>query len=679
LIKPTFRKIYLTVIVILLMTGIAPSLVMAHASLVRSDPADNANLAESPREIRLWFNEPISSQFSLAQLLNVQAQPVEISGIRVDPADPTLMILTLPELSPGIYSVRWKVLSEADGHFTQGTLVFGVGEQTDLSGVAIPEAEVSLPLIEVFLRWFNFGTLLALVGSIVVLYSVLAPTDAQPETIAHIRRAAQHRVIILATGCSALAMVIGIGLLLWQVSTLIDTLPSDVSFLAVGWQLTTQTRWGILWLVRQSTFLAMTWLLLRLHRPFRYFSTPIPTVSHVLLALLLLILLTVQALTGHAAALTPNTALAIVVDMLHLLGASMWVGGLLALVISLLPLLRREKAEFANLVRTSWRPFSSLAAISVGVLLATGLYNTGRQVASIDALTTTLYGQVLLGKVGLMALVGIFGLLNSILLHPWLATPLAWLLRRPSGWTPLSLNRLPALVLAEATVGVLVLLATGIVTASPPAKGPEFEVSPEDIPIIVNQTVDDMLITFAAKPNRPGQNIFSVRAVSSRRPPPAETLRVILRFTFLGQEMGLTSVDAVEIEPGLYQVGGNHLSLAGPWQVQVVVRRRGIEDTVAQFNWVVAPPGKARPVIISNHSLESPLTIAAALSLMMLVLITVAWVWLARHPWPGWQQRVDFALNQPVRLFSESNSEESDLKPWVLTDLNNLVEQDQRE
>jgi copper transport protein len=287
------------------------------------------------------------------------------------------------------------------------------------------------------------------------------------------------------------------------------------------------------------------------------------------------------------------------------------------------------------MARASWGRFSGLAVLSVGLLVATGLYNTGRQVASLDALIGTLYGQALLLKIGLVLGVGLVGLLNSMLLHPRLSAPLARWLHRPPGWTSLGLNQLPRLVLLEAGLGLLVILATGVITAVPPARGPEFEVAAGEIPGALDQMADDMLVTFSAKPNRPGQNVFTIRAVSTHRPPPAEVMRVILRFTYLGQEMGRTSTDAVEIEPGLYQVGGSYLSLAGDWQVQVVVRRRGIEDRVAQFNWVVAPPGPARPVIISRRSLEPILTITAGV-ISLILLIGVGWWGLGRWAslWP---------------------------------------------
>jgi copper transport protein len=216
------------------------------------------------------------------------------------------------------------------------------------------------------------------------------------------------------------------------------------------------------------------------------------------------------------------------------------------------------------------------------------------------------------------------GLLNSILLHPRLATPLARLLGRPAGWTPLPLRSLPTLVLAEAGLGLLVFLATGLVTAAPAPRGPEFTIAPEEVPTALSQTVDDVVVTLLVKPNRPGQNVFTVFAASTRRPPPAEILRVIARFTFLGQDMGRVSARTEEVEPGRYLVGGNYLSLAGPWQIDVVVRRKGIEDSVAHFNWLVAPPGQSRPVIISKYRLEPLLTILAAMAILLILLIVAS-------------------------------------------------------
>lgn len=614
--------------------ALVPSAAFAHAILIRSDPADNAILSDPPAEIRLWFNETISVDFSSAQILDINGQPLPGVSVRVDPAE-NLMIVTPPKLPNSLFSVRWKVLSATDGHFTQGLLVFGVGEGVKPGSQAPIETTESVPWPEVVLRWLNFAALLALAGSVAVAYLVLGPTriPSKPEEtlIAPVRQAARRRVLALAAVLAGAALLVGGGLLTWQVITLLPTLPEGASIGAATWQLLSRTRWGLFWLARQVVVLVLAGILFRLYQTAgEKYPSPAhpnrPAILRYLAMLLIVILLLGQTLTGHAAALNSYTLLAVAVDLLHLLAASLWVGGLLALTAALLPLLPRHRNDFAALIRAGWQPFSRIAAFSVLLLIATGLYSTGRQVASPDALIGTLYGQVLSAKLIIMLLVGTAGVLNSILLHPGLAAPLARRLHRPTGWTPFSLNRLPQLVILEASLGLLVLGATAILTATPPARGPQFEVAAENIPSMLDQTSGDMLVTFSAKPNRPGQNIFTVRAASTRRPAPAEVMRVILRFTYLGQELGRTSADALEIEPGLYQVGGNYFSLAGDWQVQVVVRRKGIEDQVAEFHWIVAPPGPVQPVLISKASLAAPLTLAAGGISLVILLVGGAWL-----------------------------------------------------
>jgi len=631
-IKALNKKLALAVaLALLMMAGVTPTL-LAHATLIRSEPANNAILADPPKEVRLWFSESISPEFSSAQIFDVNGQSIKPTHIRVDSADPTLMIVSLPALEPGLYSLRWKVLSETDGHITQGPLIFGVGEGVNMESAVTTQPEVNLPLPEILLRWLNYGLFMAVVGAVAVMAVVLNPAIGSARLTA-LRLAARQRVLsLLRWGVSAAGLV-GFGLLIWQISTVLETLPENAAILGVSWQVLAHTRWGLLWLIRQTVILAVAGIIFWLDRQKQTDNRwPIPVVGG-----LLLLWGGTQALTGHAAALTPNTTLAVVADLLHLLAAGMWVGGLLALIIGLLPLIRRQKSDLVVLIRAGWKPFSGLAAVSVALLFATGLYATGRQVASPDAMLTTLYGQALLGKIGLVLAVGAIGLLNAFLLHPrlrnfWPAARLARWLRLSLGLSSLSLHHLPRLVLLEAGLGVLVVLVTGLITALPQALGPEFEVNPAEIPTALSQTIDDVVVTFSASPNRPGQNLFTVRAVSTRRPPPAEIMRVIMRVTYQDQDIGQLSADATEIEPGLYQLGGSQFSLAGPYQVEVVVRRRGVEDQVAHFSWMVAPPGETRPVVVSNRSLEPGLTLVAALLLLGLLGVT-GWVWWRRNRW----------------------------------------------
>jgi copper transport protein len=217
-----------------------------------------------------------------------------------------------------------------------------------------------------------------------------------------------------------------------------------------------------------------------------------------------------------------------------------------------------------------------------------------------------------------MLLVGCAGLVNSLAINPALAAPIAKLFHRAEAWPPLPLRRLPYLMAVEAGLGLFVFLFVGYLTASPPARGPEFNPPAEALPDSLSQQVEDLLVSLSVKPNIPGANVINIRVASTRRPPPAEVLRVITRFTYLDLDLGTVTADAEETEPGMYRLGGNYLSLAGPWEVEVAVRRRGLEDSVARFEWMVASPA-ARPVMVSAKPLE-PVTTAAALGVLALLL-----------------------------------------------------------
>jgi hypothetical protein len=195
---------------------------------------------------------------------------------------------------------------------------------------------------------------------------------------------------------------------------------------------------------------------------------------------------------------------------------------------------------------------------------------------------------------------------------------LARLLRRPAGWKPIGRKRLPLVLLVEAGLLGMVIAASSVITSAPPPRGPEF-LPPAQIakpPSTLALPVDDMLINLTIKPNKPGLNLITIDAFNQRRPAPAETLRVQLRLTYLGQNLGTQTVIA-ELEDGeRYRLSTGALSFGGPWDIQVVVRRKGMEDTVADFDWQVeslAPNVQPRAVLISTAPIEPVLSLLAVL------------------------------------------------------------------
>ena len=606
-----------------LVTAITAS-ASAHAYLIRSDPADGAVLAEPPTDVNLWFDEPIVPSFSIIQVFDINNQPVEVNNIRINPDDSHNLAFSFPnELSPGVYSILWETISDADGHYSRGLLIFGVGENVDLNAASVVENETPPPkMTEIGLRWLNFALLAALAGALMMAHLVirpsLAPTKLQPTL-----QSVQRRLVNVAALAAILSFIAGIGMLGWQVAQLMSTLPEGVSPIEVSWQIISRTSWGLFWVARQVLLFLLSFSLMTL-RPFSLVNM----LSRIRVAwgiafVLLAALFVTQSSMGHAAAVAPNTVLSVAVDALHLAAATIWVGGLLTLAIAILPLLSQQKQAATALIKAGWMPFGAIAALAVGILFATGMYSAGRQVASVDAMLTTLYGQTLLGKIGIVLLVGAVGLANSMLLHPQVAAQIRRVLRRPADWQPLSIGQMPRLIFLEIGFGMAVLLLTGLITSAPAPRGVEYTIAAEDVPNALTEVVDDLVITLYAKPNRPGQNVFTVYAGSSRRPAPAEISRVILHFTYQGQEAGRVTVDAIEVEPGRFMVTGNFMSLVGPWDVEVVVRRFGLEDSVASFEWLVPPAGEAKPAIISKKPMERPLSIAALVLLTTVLTIAV--------------------------------------------------------
>lgn len=103
----------------LLMTGLmalafAPA-ALAHAALVKSEPARRAELSKAPAQVRLWFNEKIEPAYATIHVFRNGGVPVVHSTARVDKDDAKLLVLDLPPLDSGAYTVKYRVLS-VDGH-----------------------------------------------------------------------------------------------------------------------------------------------------------------------------------------------------------------------------------------------------------------------------------------------------------------------------------------------------------------------------------------------------------------------------------------------------------------------------------------------------------------------------------------------------------------------------------
>ncbi len=123
--SPITRVFMRIVLLVTFVLGASITSAFAHSMLVKAEPARRAVLTKSPNQVRLWFNEKIEGDYASLVILDAQKQPITDVKPTLSPDDPKSIVLPLPELMPGKYSVKFRVLS-VDGHVVESSFDFTV-------------------------------------------------------------------------------------------------------------------------------------------------------------------------------------------------------------------------------------------------------------------------------------------------------------------------------------------------------------------------------------------------------------------------------------------------------------------------------------------------------------------------------------------------------------------------
>lgn len=111
------RGVVLALAVVAVVLGLAPP-AGAHVALVRATPADGAQIAAFPAEVRLTFNQSISPP-AYVIVTAPDGRALGRGDVLVD--GPTLRVRTQTSTTPGRYAIAYRVVSE-DGHPLSGQL-----------------------------------------------------------------------------------------------------------------------------------------------------------------------------------------------------------------------------------------------------------------------------------------------------------------------------------------------------------------------------------------------------------------------------------------------------------------------------------------------------------------------------------------------------------------------------
>jgi putative copper resistance protein D len=255
---------------------------------------------------------------------------------------------------------------------------------------------------------------------------------------------------------SLIAALLSAVIWFWLEVASMSGLPVKNTFSASGWgTVLLETQFGRVWQLRlgliATAFVLVASALAKV-KARRAFIAILWLVSVVLLVSL--------ALISHAAAATTRP-FGVLGDMIHLCAAGLWIGGLVPLAIFLAAV--RAKLSLGEMLPGVLRRFSALSLSCVSVLVVSGISNSWLLVGSIYALFTTPYGQLLLFKLALLAILVGFGARNRFLVKAKLPKAAA---------DPDVLAQLRRNVICETYLGVAVVVIVACLGVTPPARHP---------------------------------------------------------------------------------------------------------------------------------------------------------------------------------------------------------------
>lgn len=449
---------------LLVLVGAAPR-ASAHADFLTSTPDPYAIWNTVPTAVSVTVSEAVQPGSATLLVTNLTDARVDTGPTGISPTDPTTFsVHLLSGLGPSVYTVTWGVVSADDGHFSAGTFYFMVAYKDGTLPGPFPQTgalDLRQPLspVDVGLEAVNFVGFSIAFGSSLLVALLWSPlqTSLEPAERARPREGFHALVGFARWGAVALAAAAG-GL--W-VENLARVPPAGAGGLVGSPFLLArvlQVACGI------GMILLLTRVLRRTAAPSTATELP-PEFLPLLFLGFVVILLDVAA--SHSASAAGWWPLGPIADAVHLYGAALWVGGLLA-ILRARPWLRAPTPPaFSRDLLAAFSRFAFLGAllvVSAGAVLGFVLVGT------LYGLVGTAYGWIVLAKGSLLVPMVVLGAWNRRTLHREAAVD------RPE---PRDLERLTRNVRAEAIVGAAILVLAGLLVtinpaAAPPPKNPTF-------------------------------------------------------------------------------------------------------------------------------------------------------------------------------------------------------------
>ena len=503
-----------------LLSLVAASPVSAHALPVASDPAPGAVLQQPPTSVVMWFNEAPDPALSSIQVLDTGGRHHEVGHAASSPGAPRVLSVPVRDIVKGVYTVGWLTVSSSDGHRVSGSYEFGV-QVAPLSALA-EEPGVStsaLSVVAVGARAIFYVSIVLLIGGIGVGFLV------------GLEHAGRLRAPLIGANLLAVVGIVGIT-------------QAQLSSAGSGWsQLFGSSLTGA-FLTRLVPALAGAIALIVAPRLSDRAQRPIMAAALIGAALSTL----ADAAANHAST-EAIPALSILLQWVHILAGGLWVGGLAALilVVSAIPSAGRGRVL---------ERFAVISIVCLMVIAATGVVRSVAAIGSWQGLVTTLYGGLVLAKVGLILVLALLGVANR--------------LNSARSSAPVKGFTRIASVQVVAAVAALALSATLVNVAPPSATALAFS---GPTPLVATGSDGNTLrVRLEVSPGLAGYNNFTVALTDYSTGSPINDATVTLGFLYGAGTIGGSALELTPAGQGLFSANGANLALRGAWNVTAQVQ-----------------------------------------------------------------------------------------------------------
>ena len=561
----------------------------AHPFLVDSEPGQGQNAAVGTTQIIVFYSEAIEIDFSELKVFDSNGNKIDNMDTAYYEGESSLVITT-PSLEDGVYTVTSKVLSKIDGHLVQAAIIFGVGEtQVDLSLLEAQEESEITFLAEAAARFPG------IIGQTVVLGSVISGiviwgTQRKrfgKESRDLVNQAYRFKFAKL-TGISLVA-VFASNFIILAVQTLrLETSPIDVI----------DTAFGTTWLIRMIITIILLGIWFWMER-----KPHLSPKKHIPMLAASLVLIFTTTMMGHGAA-TELTA-PIILDYVHNLLASVWIGGVIFFGFVLLPTLasldgiQKAKVTLAMLPR-----YSGMITIALGILIITGPTLLWFLESDVASLTNSTYGSLIIAKIMLAIVLIGFGAFYQFKIQRQAERNLK------SGKT-FTFNKLSKPLKAEAMVGIALLGVVALLVNSSLPAGEIQTVDAQGITLGFSSTLFSEQAKFDVSviPLGVGPNTISVLVSNVSGEPLPDISGLKIKVSNPQRNIAPIEIPITELKSndGTTRYEGDAtFGFAGTWEIEVEAQRTQTVNESVIFTVLVKPTLSEIRTEITEYDFPDP-------------------------------------------------------------------------